>query len=322
MAELPVKPVVSPPPHFTTEQDVKSIMYAVIYALLPAAAGAVYFFGWQALLIITVCVGTAIFTEYLIQTLRKKRVTAFDGSAIITGLLLAYTLPPSLPFYLAVIGTVVAVGLGKQIFGGLGFNIFNPALIGRAFLQAAFPVEMAKWTKPLAWLSSQVDTVAAATPLGLAKFEHKVTPYIKLFLGNTSGSLGETSALLLLLGVAYLLYKDIIDWRLPVSMVGIVALLTTFLWLVNPQRYPDPLFFVLAGGLILGAFYMATDYVTTPVTSKGRWLFGFGAGLLVVIIRVWGGLPEGVMYAILLMNAFTPLINRYTRPKPFGGKAI
>lgn len=318
MSQLPVRPVVSPPPHFTTAQDVKAIMYAVIYALLPAAFGAVYFFGWQALSLMVTCVVAAVLTEYIIQKLRKKPVTALDGSAIITGILLAFTLPPAFPFYLAIIGSVVAVGIGKQVFGGLGFNIFNPALVGRAFLQAAFPVEMAKWSQPLAWLSGKVEAVAGATPLGLAKFESKITPYLKLFLGNTSGSLGETSALLLLIGAVYLLYKDIIDWRLPMSMIGSVALFTTFLWLINPQRYPDPLFSMLAGGLILGAFYMATDYVTTPVTPSGRWLFGLAAGVLVVIIRVWGGLPEGVMYAILLMNAFTPLINRFTRPKPFG----
>lgn len=318
MSTIPVKPVVSPPPHFTSEQDVKAIMYAVIYALLPAAFGAVYFFGLAALILIFTCVAASILTEYIIQYLRKKPITAFDGSAIITGLLLAFTLPPSFPFYLAIIGSVMAVAIGKQVFGGLGFNIFNPALIGRALLQAAFPVEMAKWSQPLVWLSTKVEAVTAATPLGLAKFEGKITPYFKLFIGNTSGSLGETSALLLLLGAVYLLYKDIIDWRLPVSFISTVAIFTAALWFINPQRYPDPLFSVLAGGLILGAFYMATDYVTTPVTLPGRWLFGLGAGILVVVIRIWGGLPEGVMYAILLMNAFTPLINRFTRPKPFG----
>jgi electron transport complex protein RnfD len=223
-----------------------------------------------------------------------------------------------LPLWAAALGAVVAISLGKQVFGGLGYNIFNPALVGRAFLQSAFPVLMANWEKPLQWLSATVDTTTMATPLALMKFETRMTPYLKLFSGNVGGTLGETSALALLVGGIFLLYKRYIEWRIPLSFLGTVALLSGLLWIVRPHQYGDPLFQLLAGGLILGAFFMATDPVTAPITVKGYWIFGIGAGVLVVTIRCWGGLAEGVMYAILLMNAVTPLINRYTRPAIFG----
>lgn len=310
--------ILSQAPHTGTTESVEKIMFAVVYALFPAGIAGVYIFGPRALLLICVCVFTAMATEYVWQKARVKPISVLDGSVIITGLLLAYTLPPNLPLFMAVLGSVVAVSLGKQIFGGLGHNVFNPALVGRAFVQAAFPVAMATWAKPFAWMSGHVDAVSAATPLGLMKFDLKTTAHAKLFFGNIAGSLGETSALALLLGAAWLFYKGYIEWRIPGSFIGSVAVVGGTLWVVNPERYPDPLFSVLAGGLLLGAFFMATDYASSPITPTGKLIFGAGAGSLLVIIRTSGGLAEGVMYAILLMNALTPLINRYTQPRVYG----
>ncbi len=222
-------------------------------------------------------------------------------------------LPPGVPLGTAALGAVIAIALGKQIFGGLGYNIFNPALVGRAFLMASFPVLLTTWVKPFS-----LDAVTKATPLGLMKFQGTATPLLNLFLGQTAGSLGETSAVAILLGGAFLIWKGYIDWRIPAGYAFTVFLLGEFIHLINPAKFPSPFFQVLAGGLLLGAFFMATDPVTTPVTIKGRWIFGIGSGVLLIGIRIWGGLPEGVMYSILLMNMTVPLINRYTRPKPFG----
>ncbi len=315
------KLTVTTSPHVQSDESVRRIMFAVIYSLFPATGAAVYYFGLQALTLVAVCIGASLLTEYVFQRVRKQVVTVWDGSTIITGILLALTLPPSLPISMAIIGSVAAVALGKQIFGGLGHNIFNPALVGRAFLQAAFPVAMATWTVPAAWMDRAVDASAAATPLGLFKFEGESTSLTQLFLGNTSGSLGETSVLALLLGAGYLYYKGYIEWRIPAAIIVSVAAFSGVLRLLDVSRYPDPLFMVLSGGLILGAFYMATDYVTSPITPNGKLIFGVGIGVMVVIVRVAGGLPEGVMYAILLFNGLTPLINRYTKPKIFGGHA-
>lgn len=314
--------IVSTSPHVQSDENIRRIMFAVIYSLVPAAAAAVYFFGLKAIALIAASVVAALITEYAFQWVRKKPITIWDGSVIITGILLGLTLPPSLPVYMAVIGSVAAVALGKQIFGGLGQNIFNPALVGRAFLQATFPVAMATWAEPFAWLERTVDAVNAATPLGLMKFEQQATALGALLKGQVSGSLGETSALALLLGAAYLYYKGYIEWRIPVSIIGSAALFSAVLWLVDSSRFPDPLFTVFSGSLILGAFYMATDYVTSPITPNGKLVFGVGIGVVIVIIRVWGGLPEGVMYSILLFNALTPLINRYTRTQIYGGHSV
>ncbi|HID95529.1 MAG TPA: RnfABCDGE type electron transport complex subunit D [Candidatus Latescibacteria bacterium] len=310
--------VVSVSPHIVTSVTVSRLMYMVVLALIPAAAVSLYFFRLKAALLITICVITALLTEALLQKARGKAITVDDGSALLTGLLLALNLPPSMPLWAAILGTVVAIGLGKQIFGGLGYNIFNPALVGRAFLSATFPVLMTTWTRPLAWSRLPVDATTVATPLGLMKFEHFRTSYLKLLEGNVSGSLGETSVVALVIGASYLLIKGYMDWRTPLSYLGTVALFGGVFWLINPHRYPDPLFHLLAGGLMLGALFMATDPVTTPITKAGRWVFGLGAGLIVVVIRLWGGLPEGVAYSILFMNGVTPLINRYTRPRRFG----
>jgi len=296
--------VVSSSPHIRSEETVQRIMIDVIIALLPATAASVYFFGMRALAITLTGIIAAVAAEAAIQKIRNKPVTINDGSAVITGLLLALTLSPAMPLWMVAVGAVVAIGIGKQVYGGLGSNPFNPALVGRAFLVVTFPVHMTTWVSP-------VDGVTSATPLGLLKMEGIKTGYMELFIGNVGGSLGETSALLLILGGLYLLYRGIIDWRIPAFYLGTVAVMTMVLG-------GDPIFHLFSGGLMLGAFFMATDMVTTPVTKMGKIIFGVGAGILVVIIRLYGGYPEGVLFSILLMNTFTPIIEKYTRPKIYG----
>lgn len=296
--------VVSSSPHIRSEETVQRIMLDVIIALLPATAASVYFFGMRALMITLTSVVAAVAAEAAIQKIRNKPVTIDDGSAVITGLLLALTLSPAMPLWMVAVGSVVAIGIGKQVYGGLGSNPFNPALVGRAFLVVTFPVHMTTWVNP-------VDGITSATPLGLFKMEGVKTGYMELFIGNVGGSLGETSALLLILGGLYLLYRGIIDWKIPAFYLGTVAVMT----LVLGQ---DPVFHLLSGGLMLGAFFMATDMVTTPITKIGKIIFGVGAGILVVVIRLYGGYPEGVLFSILLMNTFTPIIDKYTRPKIYG----
>ncbi|MFH1347619.1 MAG: RnfABCDGE type electron transport complex subunit D [Candidatus Margulisiibacteriota bacterium] len=313
-----MKYLIAHAPHQKQPLTVPQMMYWVIIALLPATIAGVYFFGLRALGLVLTCVITALVTEYLINKLMKRDQTLADGSAAVTGLLLALCLTPSMPFYAAVLGTVFAIAIGKQLFGGLGYNIFNPALVGRAFLAAAFPVQMTSWVVPLA--QKGVDAVSSATPLALMKFEHQLTSYWNLLIGNISGCIGETSALLILVPALLLTLRGIINWRIPASYLGTVAVLGGIFWMINPSQYPDPVFHLLAGGLMLGAWFMATDLVTSPLTKKGLWVFGVGAGILVVVIRLFSGLPEGVMYSILIMNAFVPLINRYTRPRILGYK--
>lgn len=323
---LKSKVFVTAPPHVKGRETVSSIMWNVVIALMPAVFASIWFYRMHAVVLYLTCVITCLLTEALMCYLRKRKLSIGDGSAVITGLLLAMCLPPSLPVYAAGIGSVVSIALGKAIFGGLGFNIFNPALVGRAFLLASYPVLMTNWVAPhfsgvLASATPYaVDAVTSATPLALAKYSGEVTSYLSLFLGNVSGSLGETSKIALIIGAVYLRYKKIIDWRLPVSYIGTVVILGSIYYFFNPETVFTPLFHVISGGLILGAFFMATDMVTTPVTQRGKVIFGLGAGFIVFIIRIFGGLPEGVMFSILFMNALTPLINRYTRPKLFGVK--
>ena len=243
----------------------------------------------------------------------KKKVTINDYSAFLTGILLALVLPPAIPFWACIVGSFVSIILAKQIFGGLGLNIFNPALLGRAFLMAAFPTYLTTWTNPIT-----LDAVTTATPLGLFKFEHVITSNMNLFLGNIPGSLGETSAIALLIGALYLFLKKVIDYRISFAYILTVILISQTTHLINPQNYAPLGFHIFAGGLMIGAFFMATDPVTSPYTKKGRWIFGIGCGIITMVIRLWGGLPEGVMYSILLMNAVTPLINKATRPKRYG----
>lgn len=298
------KLVVSVSPHIKSKEDVKSIMWLVVLALVPAMIAGIVFFGARAFWVILLSTLAAVLTEYIIQKLTKKEITIKDGSAAVTGVLLALIIPPSIPLWVPIVGSFFAIAIAKHAFGGLGFNIFNPALAGRAFLVASWPLLMTTWLL--------TDGTTGATPLGTIALKGiNSFTYGQLFLGNIGGSLGETSTLAILLGAAFLLYKKIIDWRIPVSYLGTVAVLTILL-------RQDPLFHLLVGGLMLGAFFMATDYVTTPITAKGRIIFGIGCGLLVVLIRIFGSLPEGVAFSILLMNAFTPLIDRYTKTKPFG----
>ncbi len=310
--------IVSSSPHIHDKESVPKIMLHVILALFPATVASIYFFGIRAVWVILVSVVTAVLTEYLFLLLRKKDTTAIlDGSAFLTGLLLALTLPPSINLSMVAIGAAVAIIIGKQVFGGFGANVFNPALVGRAFLQAAFPIPMTTW---VANKASSVDAVTVATPLGGFKFSHLLTAHKDLFLGNVSGSLGETSAILLLLGGIYLLIKKYIDWRIPVGILASVFVFDGILWLVNSKKYPDPVFMLLAGGLMLGAWFMATDPVTSPVSPAGIWIFSIGIGFFVVLIRLFGGMPEGVMYSILIMNSFVPLLDKYLRPRMLGEK--
>ena len=306
--------VLASSPHDVNKTSVPRIMWSVVAALLPAAGLAVYYFGPSALILMVACVSASLLTELAVNKIKGQRLTLTDGSAAITGLLLALTLPPTLPVTSAILGAVFAIAIGKQVFGGLGYNIFNPALIGRAFLQASFPVSMTTWVLPF----KQFDGITAATPLGQFKFSHISTDLLPLLAGNIGGSLGETSALAVLLGGILLLLLKFADWRIPLSFLGTVFVISGGFWLIDPVTYANPLFHLLSGGLMLGAFFMATDMVTSPVTYLGSWIFGVGAGTLLIVIRFLGGLPEGVMYSILLMNALTPLINRYTRPKFFG----
>jgi Na+-translocating ferredoxin:NAD+ oxidoreductase subunit D len=296
-------------PHLKAQDSTARIMWTVVVTLLPLVAASAWFFGPRALAVIAAAVVGAVLTERLFGPGGAIR----DGSAAITGLLLGLTLPAGFPLWMAALGGAFGIAFGKLIFGGLGQNIFNPALLGRAFLQAAFPVAITTWPAV-----RSVDAISGATPLGLMKFEGEGTGVWSLFLGNTTGSLGETSALLILVGGAYLAWKRYLNWRIPVSILGTVALFSGVLFGLGPDRYPDPFFMLFSGGLMLGAVYMATDMVTSPVTNRGAWIFGIGIGALVVLIRVWGGLPEGVMYAILFMNALVPFINRATQPRVFG----
>lgn len=312
------KLVVSSSPHFLNNESVPKIMHSVVTALLPATAASVYFFGWRALLLVLVCVGACLATEYFFQKVRNRPIKIYDGSAIITGMLLAMTLPVGFPIYGAILGSFFAIGVGKQLFGGLGFNIFNPALLGRAFLMATYPVLTTTWVEPRV-VQKAVDAVSAATPLALAKFEHRFDiPLMDMFLGNTAGSLGETSALAIIIGGLYLRYKGYINWKLPLGYLGTIAAFSSIFWLMDPSKYPSPLFHLFAGGAMLGAWFMVTDMVTSPITALGQWIFVIIAGILAVVIRLFGGLPEGVMYSILLMNAFVPLLNKHTRPRVFG----
>jgi electron transport complex protein RnfD len=323
-------------PFLTRGVTTPSVMRDVLFALTPVVIGSAYYFGLAAILILTSTVLGAVCVEWLFN---RKRFRLADGSVLVTGLLLGLTLPPTLPLWIAFLGGFVAIGLGRLIWGGLGQNPFNPALVGRAFLQAAFPTALTTWRAPgdfstffelpngtfaapfmkvSASTDAGVDAVSTATPLATMKFEHVSTDVWQLVSGDVGGSLGETTGLLIVIGGLYLIARRAMDWRIPVSIFVTVAVFAGILYGIDSARYASPWFMLGSGGLLLGAVYMATDPVTSPMAPRGVWIFGIGVGLLVVLIRVWGGLPEGVMYAILLMNAATPLIDRYVQPKPFG----
>jgi len=330
MTEEKIHPlIVSVSPHARDEETISRIMWNVNLALLPALIASFYYFGPRALFVTSLCIITAVLSEYIFQKALKKRVTIRDGSAFLTGLLLGMNLPPGLPFYIPVVGSFVAIVITKQLFGGLGYNIFNPALIGRAFLLITWPKAMTTWNAPTSTFVG-IDTKTMATPLGILKeeglgrlieeFGTKGDLYINLLIGNRAGSLGETPAIFLLVGAAYLLYKRYITWHIPVPFLLTVALLA---WIFGGKEglfTGDPLIHLLSGGLILGAFFMATDYVTCPTIRKGQIIFGIGCGAITMLIRLKGGFPEGVMFAILLMNCFAPLIDRNVKTEVFGLK--
>lgn len=325
---------VSTSPFLRDTATTPKIMYEVLYTLIPVVAVSFYFFGLSALLMVISATAGCMATEWVFAPKEEKHKRTFDGSTILTGVLLALCLPPGFPLWMAFLGGVVAIGMGKVIWGGLGQNVFNPALVGRAFLQAAFPTAITTWAFPDGgWTSlrgtnaafpffktASVDGVSAATPLSQMKFEQVFAPTSDLLTGAVSGSVGETSGILLLIICVYLIVRNIINWRIPVSILGTVIVFSGIFWYIDPAQYPSPWFMLFSGGLMLGTVYMATDLVTSPITPKGLWWYGFGIGLLVVLIRLFGGLPEGVMYAILLMNAVTPLLNRATKIKPYGYK--
>ena len=314
-------------PHIAAPDSTPKIMWNVVGSLVPIVVTATYYFGPSALLVIAAATAGAMVTEALFG----PPGALADGSAAITGVLLGLTLPAGLPLWMAFVGSAFGIGLGKLVFGGLGQNVFNPALLGRAFLQAAFPVALTTWpTRDGSWWSlagdnlalplmspEVVDSMTGATPLGLMKFEQVATEAGPLVMGSTGGSLGETAGIVILICAGYLALRNYLNWRIPASIFLTVAVLSSIANAVG-STLPSPVFMLFSGGLILGATYMATDMVTSPVTNRGAWVFGFGIGFLVVVIRLWGGLAEGVMYAILLMNALVPFINRATQPKVFG----
>jgi len=301
-------------PHIHSRWNTKQAMWMVVLALFPSLISAVVFFGISQLLVVSVSVAFCVLTEIIIKVVRKRKISIGDGSGVITGLLLGLILPPNFSLPFTAIGSVVAIAIGKEVFGGIGFNIFNPALVGRAFLQAAFPVPMTTWSKA----NYSADAVSSATPLSAFKFDSIFAESSNLFFGNVSGSIGETSAFAVLIGGLFLIAAGIVNWRVPAAMILGAVIFGGIFWIINPVKYPDPVFHLFAGGFLFGAFFMATDWVTSPLTQKGMWIFGLGIALMVIFVRIFGGLPEGVMYAILFMNAFGALMNKYTPPKLFG----
>ncbi|MEK6689672.1 MAG: RnfABCDGE type electron transport complex subunit D [Nitrospirota bacterium] len=319
--------LVSIGPHIGSEESIPRIMWAVSISLLPAFIISVYYFGLRAIAVVGVSVLSCVIFETITQKMLKKKVTISDGSAFLTGLLLGLNLPSSIPLYQPVIGSLVGIVITKHLFGGLGYNIFNPALIGRTFMLITWPRPMTTWYKPVAGITT-MDAITTATPLGILKedgigklietFGDKMNLYINLFLGNRAGSLGETSVIVLLIGAAFLFYRGYITWHIPFSFVGTVMALTWIFGGKGGLFAGDPILHLLSGGLILGAFFMATDYVTAPAIRKAQIVFGIGVGALTVLIRLKGGYPEGVMFGILLMNCFSPLLDRAFKAIPFG----
>ena len=312
---------VSPSPHVHGGDSVSRNMLRVIVALLPAYAVALYSFGVGALVVSLTAMFSCVLFEYLIQRfLLKGKFTINNYSALLTGLLLSFNLPSNLPWWIVVIGSAVAIGIGKMCFGGLGNNPFNPALVGRVFLLFSFPVQMTTWPRPLGWASSYLDAETMATPLSLLKAGklEQMPDALNMFLLDTPGSLGEVSALALLIGGIYLLITKVITWHIPVSILLTVTAFASILYGVDATTYPLPHIHLLSGGMMLGAIFMATDYVTSPMTHKGMLIYGFFIGVITMVIRVWGVYPEGMSFAILIMNAFTPIINKYVKPKRFG----
>jgi electron transport complex protein RnfD len=321
---------ISPSPHTHGEDTTKKLMYGVVLALMPAFFASIFYFGIGAVIVTATSVMSCLVFEYLIQRfIFKKPISITDGSAIVTGLLLAFNLPSNVPVFIIIIGSFVSIGVAKMTFGGLGNNPFNPALVGRVFMLISFPVQMTSWPVPTGLKTGYTDAITGATPLAIIKeglkngesisqLMEKVPTTLQMFLGKMGGSMGEVAAFALLIGFAYLLIKKIITWHIPVSIIGTIAVFTTILWLINPETNANPMFHLMAGGVLLGAIFMATDYVTSPMNPKSMIIYGCCIGILTVVIRVWGAYPEGVSFAILIMNAFVPLMNAYIKPKRFG----
>ena len=331
MTAVPKTLAIRSSPHIGGTLSTDTIMFHVVLALLPVSAFAIYLFGLAALLVLVTAIASCVLTEHWLCRFSGQATTVCDWSVVITGLLYGLVLPPGLPLWMVAAGGVIGVGLGKFLFGGLGSNVFNPALVGRAILQAAFPAAMTSWTPPSSSFASLpsstlappltkpvYDGISAATPLSDWKFNQIATGVDDLFLGTVSGSTGETSALLILIGGIYLAARRMMSWQIPVAILGTVGLCSGFLHLVDPERYAGPMFMLCSGGLMLGAVFMATDMVASPMTSMGCVLYGVLIGLLVVVIRVWGGMPEGVMYAILLGNAVSPHLDCWIQPRVYG----
>ncbi len=325
--------VISGSPHIHGGDSVKKIMFTVVLAMVPAMLASVYFFGLDALRVMLVAVASALLMEWAVQKyLLKGPLTINDGSAVVAGILLAFNLPSGIPTWMVVAGAFVMIGVAKMTFGGLGKNPFNPALVGRVFMLISFPVEMTRWPtpKPL-FAPGLADAITGPTALGMLKegvdagktvsemmLLENMPGEMERFFGAMGGSLGEVSALAILLGGIYLIYKKVIDWQLPFSILLTAFLFSGLFYLINPAMYAPPVFHLLSGGLMLGAIFMATDMVTSPMTIPGKIVFGVGIGLLTITIRFWGSYPEGISFAILIMNAFTPMINKAFKPKRFG----
>ena len=326
------KLIVSPAPHVHGDESTRKIMKDVLIALAPSMLVAVYFYGLSAIKLLLVAVIACMGVEFLIQKyLMRTKVTVTDLSAAVTGVLLALNLPPTAPWWVIVIGSVVAIGVAKMTFGGLGHNIFNPALVGRVFLLISFPVIMTDWTVPASWFRPGVDAVTGATPLALVKeglaqgmtvdqilSANPDLTYGQMLFARAGGSAGEASALAIILGFIYLLVRRVIRPHIPVTIILTVAVMTGIFWLIDPSQYTDPLFNILTGGVLLGSVFMATDYVTSPMAVKGMVIYGIGIGVLTVLIRYFGSYPEGVSFAILIMNSIVPLLNKYIKPARFG----
>ena len=313
-------------PHDSAADTTQRIMFAVVITLLPAMVMSVFYFGLRVLGLYVLAIAACLVTESLTRRARGRSPWSIaDGSAVVTAVLLVMVLPPEISPVALVVGCAVAIFLGKEVFGGLGSNVFNPALVGRAFLSAAYPVQITSWTTPnrvFAFLPQGIDAQTEATPLAAARFEGIYEALPNLLFGQIGGSIGETGSIFIVAGGIAMLALRLIRWEMVVSLLGTVFVLTGIFHLIDPGSFADPLFHLFAGGLMLGALYMATDMVTTPVTRVGNVIFGVGAGMLVVVIRLFGGYPEGVMFAILLMNAVTPIINRYTDNRVFGAQTV
>ena len=320
---------VSLSPHEHDKETTTKLMRGVLIALVPAFLVTVWFFGYAAILVTAVAVGSCVGFEYLIQKyIMKTESKVNDLSAAVTGVLLAFCLPVNIPVGLIILGSLVAIGVGKMSFGGLGNNPFNPALVGRVFLFLSFPVQMTSWPEPRGFETGYADAVTGPTPLSVLNESYGKIPvpeimkdipsHIDLLIGKMGGSLGEIAAVALLLGLIYMLARKIITWHIPVSIILTITVFAGILWLGNPAENADPLYHLLSGGVMLGAIFMATDYVTSPMARKGMIIYGIGIGLLTMVIRRWAAYPEGVQFAILIMNAVTPLINMYVKPKRFG----